>query len=52
MAEKTEWFVIESKAVIPRFDSLAKYINNMERQGWNLTFVDGGVLYFKKSSND
>lgn len=45
-----EWAVVDGKTVTPRFDQLAKYLTSMERQGWELKFIDNSVLYFYKSN--
>ena len=47
-----EWAVVDGKTVTPRFDQLAKYITTMEKQGWELKFVDTSVLYFRKGDKD
>lgn len=46
------WTVTNVNAVTPHYSDLAKYINSMEKAGWELKHVDNDNLYFKRKSEE
>ena len=49
MPDVNKWWVVQGKKVANNAEELTEYINNAATNGWELQFVDSGLLFFLKA---